>query len=518
MGETLNVEALAALVEIHDDENALHAASVDSGRIVARKPRVVAAPRSARDVLEIVRWANRTGSTVALRGKGHTQAGQSLTSGGVQIDMQGVDAIGPVDEERRTLRVQAGATWREVVGYLGPRGWMPVVLTNNLDTTVGGTLATGGVGQSSHLYGTQANNVDELEAVTGDGRVLRCSATENASLFDATRAGLGQFSVITEARIRIRRVLPRVRTFRLVYDDLDTLLRDQAQILSRRRFHYLRAWCRHRDQRYVGEDDDRPEAGDWSYPMDVSVEFDAEPDEARLLAGLHHRRVFRTSDRDVAEFADLAEPTPLPAARHAALCAPVTEAWLPWSAATACVARLFETFPPAPCWRARTSSCGRSDRNRRRCSCSPGRGPSLASACSRTSRRRRCNPCCRSWKPRGVGSWPPAPSVISRAGSDAARTSGEPTSGGNGRRFCVGRKPSIRAAFSAMDSSAMARDHDPRRQRRDTGNCYTWRRHGCGSELHDTVGFAGRRSRGVVCGCLARVAPAHARVPDSASK
>ena len=48
VGETLNVEALAALVEIHDDENALHAASVDSGRIVARKPRAVAAPRSAR--------------------------------------------------------------------------------------------------------------------------------------------------------------------------------------------------------------------------------------------------------------------------------------------------------------------------------------------------------------------------------------------------------------------------------------------------------------------------------------
>ena len=177
-------------------------------------------PRSTQDVVEIVRWANRTGTSLALRGKGHTQAGQSLTCGGVQIDMQGLDRIGPVDERRRTLRVQAGATWRAVVGHLGPRGWMPMVLTNNLDTTVGGTLSTGGVGLSSHLYGTQANNVDELEAVTGDGRLLRCSATENTSLFDATRAGLGQFSIITEARIRIRRVQSRVRTFRLVYEDL----------------------------------------------------------------------------------------------------------------------------------------------------------------------------------------------------------------------------------------------------------------------------------------------------------
>ena len=130
MAEPAELRALAALVDTRDDEDTLRAASVDSGRILARKPRALAAPRSARDVVEIVRWANRIGSPVALRGRGHTQGGQSLTSGGVQIDMQGLDRIGPVDEERQTLRVQAGATWREVVGHARRRGWMPMVLTN----------------------------------------------------------------------------------------------------------------------------------------------------------------------------------------------------------------------------------------------------------------------------------------------------------------------------------------------------------------------------------------------------
>ena len=344
--EAPDVRALTALVETRDDEEARRPASVDSGRILVRTPRAVAFPKSARDVQEIVRWANRTGSPVALRGKGHTQAGQSLTSG-VQVDTRGLDRIGPIDEKRRTLRVQAGAAWRDVVGYTRPRGWMPLVLTNNLDTTVGGTLSTGGVGQSSHVHGTQANNVDELEAVTGDGRLLRCSAADNAPLFDATRAGLGQFSVITEARIRVRRVLPRVRTFRLVYDDLEVLLGDQAQMLSRRRFDYARAWCRHRDQRFIDDEDNWSAGGEWSYPMDVSVEFDAEPDAAELLAGLRHRRVAGAVDRDVAGFADLPEPVPLPAARQPALCVPVTEAWLPWSAAAGCVTRLLETLPRA---------------------------------------------------------------------------------------------------------------------------------------------------------------------------
>ena len=317
------------LVDTCDDEDSRYAASVDSGRIVFRMPRAVAAPMSAQDVVEVVRWANRTGSSLALRGKGHTQAGQSLTLGGVQIDMQGLDRIGPMDKRRRTLRVQAGDTWRGVVGCLGWRGWMPMVLTNNLDTTVCGTLSTRGVGLSSHLYSTQANNVDGLEAVTGDGRLLRCSATENTSLVDATRAGLGQFSVITEARVRIRRVLPRIRMFRLVYEDLAALMCDLVQVLSDRRFHYLHVWCQHRDERFIAENDDWPAVGDWSYPLDGSVEFDTEPDEAELLAGLHRRCPVRTTAWGIAEFAGPPVPKPLPARRHAALCRQATEGYLP---------------------------------------------------------------------------------------------------------------------------------------------------------------------------------------------
>ena len=54
-----DVGALAALVETREDVEARRAASADSGRILARMPRAVAVPRSARDVLEVVRWANR---------------------------------------------------------------------------------------------------------------------------------------------------------------------------------------------------------------------------------------------------------------------------------------------------------------------------------------------------------------------------------------------------------------------------------------------------------------------------
>lgn len=66
---------------------------------------------------------------------------------------------------------------------------------------------------------TQVDNVIELEVVTGDGRLLRCSADANSALFDAVRGGLGQFGVITEARIPLRKALPNVRTYTLTYED-----------------------------------------------------------------------------------------------------------------------------------------------------------------------------------------------------------------------------------------------------------------------------------------------------------
>ena len=108
--ETPGASALTDLVETRDGEDSRCAVSADSGRIVFRMPRAVAAPVSAQDVVEIVRRANPTVSSLALRGEGHTQKGQSVTCGGVQIDMQGLDRTGPIDERRRTLRAQAAAT------------------------------------------------------------------------------------------------------------------------------------------------------------------------------------------------------------------------------------------------------------------------------------------------------------------------------------------------------------------------------------------------------------------------
>jgi hypothetical protein len=137
---------------------------------------------------------------VVPRGCGHSTDGNSLTCG-ISLDMRALAAIREVGADR--VRLEAGATWREVLDATLPHGLTPPVLTDLLDLTVGGTLSAGGVGGTSHVHGPQTATVIDLEVVTRDGAIVRCSASENRPLFDAVRGGMGRHGVITAATLRL---------------------------------------------------------------------------------------------------------------------------------------------------------------------------------------------------------------------------------------------------------------------------------------------------------------------------
>jgi FAD/FMN-containing dehydrogenase len=154
------------------------------------------------------------------------------------------------------------------------------VLTEYLELSVGGTIVVGGVGGTTWRYGVQSDNVLELEVVTGEGRVLTCSARDNTQLFNAMRAGLGQVGIVTRATLMLRRAPESVRRYQLVYADLDTMLADQRLLLREGRWDYLQGAVVPR------------EAGGWTYSVDGSKLFsgDAVPDDGTMLAGLQDDR------------------------------------------------------------------------------------------------------------------------------------------------------------------------------------------------------------------------------------
>lgn len=285
------------------DDVSRESASTDFGRMIVRKPAAAVRPASPEDVASAVRFAVRHGLSVSTRGGGHSQTGQSL-SDQIALDMTSLDKVLEVDPGQGTVTCQAGIKWRTVVEELAPRQLSPPVLTNNLEVTVGGTLSSAGLGVASWRHGTQADNCVELEVVTGEGEVVRCSRQQNQDLFDAVRAGMGQFAIITRAKLKIRPHRPGFRSFYLLYDDLGVLLDDLKIVMTDERFDYLEAWCTPCPQGFRQVGGTRQPFAQWFYPLHATIETDGKstPAADEKLHDLKFYKHVHTEDGGLIDF------------------------------------------------------------------------------------------------------------------------------------------------------------------------------------------------------------------------
>jgi cytokinin dehydrogenase len=260
------------------------AAATDFGGLVSAMPAAVVRPASAEDGASAIRAAARTaGLTVAARGNGHSVAGQATAEGGLVLDMRalalsrrpqmqlvgGCPGGGGVDGPF-FADVPGGALWEEVLHWgVKTHGLAPASWTDYLRLTVGGTLSNGGVSGQTFRYGPQVSNVAELEVVTGDGECRVCSPSSHPDLFFAVLGGLGQFGVITRARIPLRRAPAQVRWARTVYASFAEYAADAEWLVTRApdaAFDYVEGFA------FVNSDD--PVNGWPSVPIPGGARFD----------------------------------------------------------------------------------------------------------------------------------------------------------------------------------------------------------------------------------------------------
>jgi len=335
--------------QVLTDEATRDTVATDFGRLIVRKPQAVVRPASAGDVARVVKYATNHALALSARGCGHSQTGQSLSEQ-LTLDLTSLNRILRVDEEGLTITCQGGIQWRTLVQELAPRGLSPPVLTNNLDVTVAGTISTAGLGVASWRHGTQADNCLELEVVTGQGETVRCSSAVNRELFDAARAGLGQFGVITEATLRLRRHKPHFRSFYLLYDDLAALLEDLKKVMSDERFDYLESWCAPCPQGFKKVAGQRQAFAQWFYPLHATCETaqGAAPEAAEKLHGLSFYKHVHTEDGDLSEFfARLDNLFALwKRGGYWDLTHPWMECVLPWQSTLLYISQVLQNLPP----------------------------------------------------------------------------------------------------------------------------------------------------------------------------
>ncbi|KAG8381764.1 hypothetical protein BUALT_Bualt05G0006500 [Buddleja alternifolia] len=211
------------------------AAGKDFGGVKFSTPLAVVKPLTTGDVAAVVKLASRSPDlTVAARGNGHSVNGQAMAHGGLVVDMKSIEYGIHVDQTASYADVSGGALWEDVLKRcvlehgVAPRSW-----TDYLGLTVGGTLSNGGVSGQAFVYGPQTENVTELEVVTGNGDVLVCSNDQNCELFFSVLGGLGQFGIITRARVLLQPAPDMVRWIRVVYNEFIEFTQDVELLVNR---------------------------------------------------------------------------------------------------------------------------------------------------------------------------------------------------------------------------------------------------------------------------------------------
>ena len=80
-----------------------------NGTTDPRRPGVIVRCRATADVVRCIDFARNTDLAIAVRGAGHSLAGDSFCDGGMLIDISGMKGI-QVDPEMRTAQCAAGLT------------------------------------------------------------------------------------------------------------------------------------------------------------------------------------------------------------------------------------------------------------------------------------------------------------------------------------------------------------------------------------------------------------------------
>ncbi|MEU6180423.1 FAD-binding oxidoreductase [Streptomyces coeruleorubidus] len=174
--------------------------------MVAAKPSLVVQPASAQDVATAVRFAVDHGLLLSIKGGGHNIAGTALADGGLTLDMSRMREV-TVDPAARLAHAGPGCLLQDVDRATQQYG-LATVLGFVSETGVAGLTLGGGFGYLTRRFGWAADNLEQVEIVTADGRIRTTSRAQNPDLFWAIRGGGGNFGVVTRFTFRLHEVGP----------------------------------------------------------------------------------------------------------------------------------------------------------------------------------------------------------------------------------------------------------------------------------------------------------------------
>ena len=181
-------------------------------------PDLVVQPYSREAVSAVLRFAASKRVTAIPRGSASSPFGGSVpVAGGIVVDLSSMNRIVKIDEVKGEARVETGVRWADLDQELEKKGLTLNSSPSSKFSTVGGWIATGGLGLNSFSKGHLSRSVLSLELVTPDGSIRELSRLDPE--FQAVFGSEGQLGVVTGVTMLVRSKPSKTKPHLLFFDD-----------------------------------------------------------------------------------------------------------------------------------------------------------------------------------------------------------------------------------------------------------------------------------------------------------
>ncbi|UCD08554.1 MAG: FAD-binding protein [Dehalococcoidales bacterium] len=168
-------------------------------------PDFVVQPKNVDEIQTILKVANDYKLPVTTRGAASWGFGGVIpVKGGIVIDLSPFRKISPVDVINKTVTVEAGARWSDIDITAKQSGLCLMTYPSSKFSTVGGWIATGGIGINSFKYGHLSKQVESMKVLTAAGEIRQLYPSD--SEFDYYISTEGVFGIVVEATLKLRDV------------------------------------------------------------------------------------------------------------------------------------------------------------------------------------------------------------------------------------------------------------------------------------------------------------------------
>ena len=176
--------------------------------MINKKPAFVVKCLGTADVIECVNFARQNDILLCIKGGGHNIAGLAIADGAMLLDMSLMRGVW-VDKENKIAHAQAGCLLGDLDRETQLHG-LAAVLGFISQTGIAGLTLGGGFGYLTRRWGWTADNLEGIDVVTAEGKLVRSSKDVNPDLFWGMRGGGGNFGVATGFDYKLYPVGPEI--------------------------------------------------------------------------------------------------------------------------------------------------------------------------------------------------------------------------------------------------------------------------------------------------------------------